>query len=52
MQIMHIIVVSIKKIIRTNNYSVLIGFWKINIYCFLMSRVNMQVLYCLKYPLD
>lgn len=54
MQIMHIIVVyiSIKKIIKTNNYFVLIGFWKINIYCFLMSRVNMQVLYCLKYPLD
>lgn len=54
MQIMHIIVVciSIKKIIKTNNYFVLIGFWKINMYCFLMSRVNMQVLYCLKYPLD
>ena len=54
MQIMHIIVVciSIKKIIKTNNYFVLIGFWKINIYCFLMSRVNMQVLYYLKYPLD
>ena len=51
MQIMYIIVVyiSIKKIIETNNY---FGFWKINIYCFLMSRVNMQVLYCLKYPLD
>ena len=54
MQIMHIIVVyiSIKKIIKTNNYFVLIGFWKINICCFLTSRVNMQVLYCLKYPLD
>ena len=32
MQIMHIIVlyISIKKIIKTNNYFVLIGFWKIN----------------------